>query len=143
MNPDVWGPQFWFVIHTMAMTYPLTPNEITKRKYYSFINDLPLFLPHRKSAETFSGLLEKYPVKPYLDSRASFVKWAHFVHNKVNFVVGKPQMSSAEATKRYNELFKPKTLKVQDSGKLRERLAFIGIVLGLCAMCAYAYKKVS
>ena len=23
MNPEVWGPPFWFFLHTLALTYPL------------------------------------------------------------------------------------------------------------------------
>ena len=104
MNPEVWGPHYWFFIHTVALSYPLNPNEITKRKYYTLINDMPLFIPDGKSAKNFSDLLDKYPVKPYLDSRASFTKWAHYVHNKINFMCDKPQVSSVEAMNRYLSL---------------------------------------
>lgn len=31
LDPDIWGPHFWFVLHTMAMTYPHHPNDVTKR----------------------------------------------------------------------------------------------------------------
>ena len=48
LNPEVWGPHYWFFIHTVAMSYPLSPNEITKKKYYSLINDMPLFIPDQK-----------------------------------------------------------------------------------------------
>ena len=42
LNPKVWRPHYWFVLHTIALTYPLHPNETIKKKYYDFINN---FLP--------------------------------------------------------------------------------------------------
>ena len=39
LDPDIWGPHFWFVLHTMAMTYPHHPNAVTKKKYYEFIDE--------------------------------------------------------------------------------------------------------
>ena len=31
LNPKVWGPHYWFVLHTIALTYPLKPNETVKK----------------------------------------------------------------------------------------------------------------
>ena len=45
LDPKVWGPHYWFFLHTLAMTYPHHPNSVTKKKYYEFIQNLPLFLP--------------------------------------------------------------------------------------------------
>ena len=30
--PDIWGPHYWFFLHTVAESYPETPNAVTKRK---------------------------------------------------------------------------------------------------------------
>ena len=32
LNPKVWGPHYWFVLHTIALTYPVNPNETIKKK---------------------------------------------------------------------------------------------------------------
>ena len=45
LDPKVWGPHYWFFLHTLVMTYPHHPNTVTKKKYYEFIQNLPLFLP--------------------------------------------------------------------------------------------------
>ena len=29
-------------------------------------------------------LIDNYPITPYLDNRDSFVRWTHFIHNKIN-----------------------------------------------------------
>ena len=44
-DPNVWGPHYWFFLHTVAESYPLYPNEVTKKKYYELIQNMPLFIP--------------------------------------------------------------------------------------------------
>ena len=56
LNPKVWGPHYWFVLHTIALTYPLKPNETVKKKYYDFIQNLPIFLPVENIGNYFSEL---------------------------------------------------------------------------------------
>ena len=34
LDPTIWGPHYWFFLHTIAMTYPIRPNDVTKKKYY-------------------------------------------------------------------------------------------------------------
>ena len=45
-NPEIWGPHYWFFIMSMATNYPIKANEVTKKKYYDFFSNLPLFIPH-------------------------------------------------------------------------------------------------
>ena len=45
-----------------------------------------------KLGNNFSNLIDQYPVTPYLDSRDSFIKWTHFIHNKVNQSLDKPEI---------------------------------------------------
>ena len=75
LDPKIWGPHYWFFLHTVATTYPNTPNEVVRKKYYDFIQNLPLFLPIPEIGNEFSRLIDLYPVTPYLDSRQSFMKW--------------------------------------------------------------------
>ena len=44
LDPDVWGPHYWFVLMTIALCYPLNPNDVTKKKYYDLIHNIPLLL---------------------------------------------------------------------------------------------------
>jgi len=128
LNPEVWGPPYWFVLHTIALTYPERPNDVTKKKYYDFIHNLPLFLPVKEIGNGFSKMLDKYPVTPYLDSQASFVKWMHFIHNKYNVALEKPEMTMDEAIIQYYELYKPKAVKEEEARKRREKIAFAIII---------------
>ena len=31
LQPSVWGPHYWFTLHTIALCYPLYPNDVTKK----------------------------------------------------------------------------------------------------------------
>lgn len=108
LNPEIWGPHYWFVLHTMAYTYPEYPTNVTKKKYYEFISNLPLFLPEPRMGDKFAEFLDRYPVSPFLDSRESFMRWVHFVHNKMNLHLGKEEISIYKALDEYHRAFLPR-----------------------------------
>lgn len=99
----IWGPQFWYVLHRIAFNYPLYPNKVTKKKYYDTIMNIPLFIPNPKMGNAFSELLDLYPVSPYLDSRDSFIKWTHYIHNRVNEKLGKSSLSYIDFITKYTD----------------------------------------
>ena len=113
-EPDIWGPHFWFFLHTIAEAYPLTPNKVTKRKYYDLIQNFPLFIPHDNMGNQFSHLIDKYPVSPYLDTRESFTRWVHFIHNKINYMLDKKRILLPDALKKYRDLYKNKTVHLAE-----------------------------
>ena len=85
LSPLVWGPPLWHVLFTFALSYPLQPNSITKRKYYDFIQNLPLFLPNAEIRKSFGALIAEYPVQPYLKTRDSFAPRKAFCSLDKNF----------------------------------------------------------
>ena len=93
LDPTIWGPHFWFFLHTIAMTYPIRPNDVTRKKYYEFIMNLSIFIPVESMGSDFSKLIDEYPVTAYLDSRDAFIRWIHFIHNKINEKLEKPKIS--------------------------------------------------
>lgn len=141
LNPEVWGPHYWFVLHTIAMTYPEHPNDVVKKKYYDLLHNMPLFLPVKEIGNGFSKMLDKYPVTPYLDSQASFVKWVHFIHNKYNVALEKPELSMDEALIKYYELYKPKAVKEEEERKRREKIAFVIIISSVLILGIGLYLK--
>jgi hypothetical protein len=141
LDPDVWGPHYWFVLMTIALCYPLNPNDVTKKKYYDLIHNIPLLLPVEKLGNNFSNLIDQYPVTPYLDSRDSFIKWTHFIHNKVNQSLDKPEIDFYTALDKYYFHYKPKEIINKDSIRFREKLIFIAIILLTSGLIVYLYKK--
>lgn len=129
LNPEIWGPHYWFFIYTIALSYPLNPNDTTKKKYYDFIQNLPIFIPVSEIGNTFSVFLDKYPVTPYLDSRESFIKWVHFIHNKLNIYLNKPEVSYYKAMDNYYENYKVKEVKKREEKKNKHKYIFATTII--------------
>ena len=141
LDPKVWGPHYWFFLHTLAMTYPRHPNAVTKKKYYEFIQNLPLFLPVEEISGEFSKLIDKYPITPYLDNRDSFVRWMHFIHNKINEKLEKPKITLNEFFVKYYDEYKTQDEKLYQYYKIREKLIYFGIICGITGTIYYLYDK--
>lgn len=141
LDPNVWGPHFWFFLHTLAMSYPHHPNAVTKKKYYEMIQNLPLFIPVELIGNDFNKLLDEYPVTAYLDSRESFIKWMHFIHNKINEKLNKPKINLNDFYLKYYEEYKPKDLKMKEYYRWREKIIYILILMGATGLIVYLYNK--
>jgi hypothetical protein len=141
LDSSVWGPHYWFFLHTVAMTYPHRPNTMTKKKYYDFIQNIPMFIPIESMASNFSKLLDNYPVSPYLDSRDAFIRWMHFIHNKINEKLEKPKITLEKFYADYYESYKPKDVKMREYYKFRAKLIYLFIVLCIIFGIYYFYNK--
>ena len=141
LDPKVWGPHYWFFLNTVAMTYPHHPNTVTKKKYYEFIQNLPLFLPVQEISSEFSKLIDKYPITPYLDNRDSFIRLTHFIHNKINQKLEKPQISLNEFYVKYYDEYKSDNVKAGEYYKLKEKLVYSLIIVTIVGSIFYLYDK--
>jgi hypothetical protein len=141
LDPTVWGPHYWFFLHTISMSYPNRPNAVTKKKYYEFIQNLPLFIPVESISGELSKLIDEYPIAPYLDNRESFVRWVWFIHNKINQKLDKPQITINDFFVKYYEAYKPKNEKTMEYYKLREKLIYGGVLVSMVGSIYYLYDK--
>jgi len=137
-DSTVWGPHFWFVIHSITHSYPDFPNAMTKRKYYDFIQNLPLFLPNSEMGDRFSKMLDKYPVSPYLDNRESFIKWGYFIHNKINVMLGKEELTFEESEEAYESNYKPKPIYLAEKLNLKKHYLYFALIV-MCILAIYMY----
>ena len=141
LDPKVWGPHYWFFLHTVAMTYPHHPNAVTKKKYYEFVQNIPIFIPVEEISKEFEKLIDVYPITPYLDNRDSFVRWMHFIHNKINEKLEKNPITLNEFFVQYYNQYKSQNEKMADYYKLREKLIYGGILASILASIYYLYDK--
>jgi len=139
-DPDVWGPHYWFFLHTIAESYPKNPNDVTKRKYYDFIQNMPLFIPIEEMGNKFSEMLDRYPVSPYLDNRDSFVRWVHFIHNKFNVLLGKREITLPQALDNYRNEYKPKPVRLSEKLNLKKHYIHLAVIL-TCVFLIYVYYE--
>jgi len=141
LEPNIWGPHFWFFLHTLAISYPHHPNTVTKKKYYELVQNLPLFIPNESIGNNFSNLLDEYPVTAYLDSKDSFIKWMHFIHNKINEKLEKPKITLNDFYFNYYEEYKPKELKMKNYYRWKEKLIYTLVIISVAILIVYLYNK--
>ena len=141
LDPKIWGPHYWFFLHTVALNYPLYPNEISNKKYYDFIENFSLFIPIPDIANSFSNILDEFPVTPYLDSRESFIKWVHFIHNKINIKLNLPEKTLEESLKNYYDLYRDQKIIINEEILSKKKILYILIVLSLFTLSIFIYKK--
>ena len=141
LDPKVWGPHYWFFLHTISMSYPIRPNSVTKKKYYEFIQNLPLFRPVENIAGEFSKLIDQYPITPYLDSRDAFIRWVWFIHNKINEKLEKNKISLNKFYELYYEEYKPKDIKNREMNRLKNKIIYLCLIIFFISMIVYLYNK--
>ena len=86
-------------------------------------------------------MLDKYPVTPYLDSRESFMRWVHYIFNKIDKQLEKPEKTFYESLEKYYEEYKPKEMRKAEQRKLREKYYYFVIGLIVIFSIYYNYKK--
>ena len=141
LDPSIWGPHFWFFLHTISLTYPKRPNDVTKKKYYDFVQNIPMFIPVESMATNFSKILDEFPVSPYLDSRDAFIRWMHFIHNKINEQHEKKKISLGEFYVNYYEEYKPKQVQWAEYNKWRSKIVYTIIISIILAIIFYLHNK--
>jgi hypothetical protein len=131
-NPNIWGPNYWFFLHSIADCYPEYPTDIIKKKYYEFIQNLPIFIPNTHVSNDFCSFLDKYPVSPYLDNRESFKKWVFFIHNKMNSKLGKLTITYEDSNEILEKKYESKDIKSYKDTHICKTYIYIIFSLVLC-----------
>jgi len=128
-DPNTWGPHYWFFLMTIAMTYPKHPNDTIKRKYYDLIQNMPIFIPSTEIGNKFSEYLDKYPVTPYLTNRDSFIHWVYFIHNRINYMTGKEEISYDAAIEKYLAEYRPKQISLSEKFKIQKKYILLAFLM--------------
>ena len=141
LDPEVWMPHFEFKLQTISVMYQQHHNDVTKKKYYDMIQNIPLFLPAKPIGNDFAKMLDKYPVTPYLGSRESFMKWVHFIINKLHEKMEWEQMDFFDSLEKYYDSYKPKEVINKEKYKSRKQYIMIGTILFIILLILYLLKK--
>tara|TARA_B100001093_G_scaffold509521_1_gene573701 strand:+ start:1686 stop:2156 length:471 start_codon:yes stop_codon:yes gene_type:complete len=116
MDPTVWGPKLWFVIHTFALNYPDNPSYEDKRVMEEFFNNLKSTIPCQKCKIHYRQRLQQNPVISYLDNRQSIFKYTVDLHNQVNKSLGKKIYTYDEAVEIYKKAYDPNYVENREVG---------------------------
>jgi len=126
----IWGPHYWYVLHTITRTYPINPTNIDKKKYYEFIHNIPLFIPDSEMRKQFITILDQYPVSPYLDTRITFMKWMNFIHNRINEFLHKDTISFKNSITLYHDyhIYHPSNKNNIEKYKFKSIYSFVSYI---------------
>ena len=89
INPKIWGPYFWKTIHFVAHGYPENPNDVDKKTYSTFYENMMKVLPCDKCNISSQELFKKSNIESSLNSKKELIKWAYDFHNSINNKLGK------------------------------------------------------
>ncbi len=116
MDPKVWGPSYWNVLHYSA----LNANTRDKRyTYIQFVENLPSMIPCNACREHLKQNLIKYPVRNYAINEMSLFEWSWMLHNLVNILIKKPEymrLTYEQAVEKYNVKAADGTCSLGDCG---------------------------
>ena len=105
MDPNIWGPKFWFSLHSVSFTYPFSPDIQDKERYKNFFGLLEHLLPCVLCRKNYSKNIRNYPIDGHLDSRKSLAYWVMDIHNTVNMENGKPSMTRDEMLENFERQY--------------------------------------
>jgi hypothetical protein len=103
-NPRVWGPAFWFTLHTSAMYYPENASPIVKERMKNRILAIPYELPCSSCRQHAIAFIESNRDKldDIVSSNDKLFRFYVDFHNQVNARYGKREWTYDEARAAYS-----------------------------------------
>ena len=103
LDSKIWGPNGWFFIDSICLSYPLYPTESDKQQYKNFFYSFPNILPCAKCRMHFNEYINKNPLTDdILNSKETLIDWILNVHNKIRNKI----ISKEEFYTYYNDKYK-------------------------------------
>tara|TARA_B000000477_G_C6084250_1_gene224633 strand:+ start:214 stop:633 length:420 start_codon:yes stop_codon:yes gene_type:complete len=95
MDPEKWGYHGWYFIHNIALGYDETFSYQKKQNYINFFNVISDVIPCEKCSKHYKEYILKNP--PNIKNKDSLFKWTVDIHNNVNKILNKDQISYNKA----------------------------------------------
>lgn len=102
-NPKVWGPAFWFYLHTSSAYYPENPSSIVRDRMKGRILALPYELPCTSCRQHAIAFIEsnRERLDDIVGSNYKLFNFYVDFHNHVNARYGKKEWTYDEARAVY------------------------------------------
>ena len=131
LNPTIWGPHGWFFLHSVALNFPDKPTEIDRKNYKRFFESIQYILPCPNCSYHYSKHIEENPIQ--LDSKETLNRWLVHIHNLVNDIHKKPDVSYEEFLRIYKNKYNP-ILSTGSSWFYPWVILFIVLLILLCIL---------
>ena len=150
MDNKIWGPYFWFTLHTITLGYSDNPTYQDKRRYNDFFSSVQYILPCEKCREHYRTHLNNFPISISLDNKESLVQWLFNLHNQVNISLNKEAMSYEAFKEKYRKIYTPNLLEKMEipindnkNGKIIVFIIALSIIIGFIYYTYYKKRNVS
>jgi hypothetical protein len=141
MDPTVWGPHLWMVMHTLSFNYPVNPTTKDRDSYYTFFKSLVEVIPCSSCREHYKTFFYNEPINNSLNTRDSLVLWVLKCHNNVNKLNNKSEWTKEELFDYYKKIF-DKEIKYQYDVNSIEQIKNYIIILLICMLIiSVCYRK--
>jgi hypothetical protein len=145
MDNNIWGPHFWFTLHTITLGYPDNPSYADKRRFNDFFTSVQYILPCQKCREHYRNHLNNFPISISLDNKESIVKWLFDLHNQVNISLNKNIMEYDAFKEKYRKIYNPNLIEKIEApmnhNKNGKIIIFIILFSSVIGCIYYSYYK--
>ena len=69
MDPKIWGPFMWFILHIITFNYPENPTPFDKQSYRDFFNNIKHVIPCEQCRKHYTKNIQEHPITPHLDNK--------------------------------------------------------------------------
>lgn len=103
VDPQVWGPAFWFILHNSSARYPVKASPVARKSMKDFILGMPIMIPCEECADHATAHIEAnhFRLDEVTSGRQQLFNFFVDFHNLVNKRYGKPIMGYEEAFALY------------------------------------------
>lgn len=103
-DPKIWGPAFWFTLHTSAAHYPLNPSPIVRERMKARILAIPYEIPCAGCRPHAIEFIQKNmdQLDDIVSNRHKLGQFYVTFHNAVNKRYNKPLWSYEQAYQYYS-----------------------------------------
>ena len=113
MNPEIWGPEAWFFLHSITFNYPGDPTTEEKEGVKKFFESLEYALPCGACKHNYKIHLKNNPLTDdKLTNTETLSRWLVDIHNEVNKIHGKKIYTYDEAYQLLKNRYTKKTSKL-------------------------------
>ena len=142
MDPKIWGPGAWTLLHSITFNFPDKPTQQDKNEYVDFFYALANVLPCSVCQNNLKKNMDNLPIKFYLSSKEKLVKWLFEIHNLVNQETKKKTISYNEFKNIYKHMYKNSNESITYYKKKNKIQKIIIYILIICIIIMILiYKK--
>ena len=142
MDPHIWGPGAWTLLHSVTFNYPEKPTQQDKNEFSDFFYALANVLPCSVCQDHFKKHLNNLPIKFYLESKETLTKWLFEIHNLVNQDTKKKTIKYKQFKQIYKNIYsksKESITYYKQKNKIQKIIIYL-LIISIIVMLL-VYKK--